>query len=288
VRRASLWRALLGVENTVIEDVEYDETDETDEVVVAHVRPRRAGRGRCGACGARAPWYDRGEGRRRWRGLDLGATRVFLEADARRVNCPVHGPTVQQVPWARHGAGHTYGFDQQVAWLAIQCSKTAVTQLARIAWRTVGAIITRVWDDTTAGLDLFDGLRRIGIDEISYKRNYKYLTVVVDHDTGRLVWVAAGRDQATLRGFFDALGPERCALLTHVSADGANWIGDVVAERCRTRSAAPTRSTSSGGPPTRWTRSAEKRGTPPATTSAHAGHVARPDYGWRPPDTRKR
>jgi len=229
VRRASLWRALLGVENTVIEDVEYDETD---EVVVAHVRPRRAGRGRCGACGARAPWYDRGEGRRRWRGLDLGATRVFLEADARRVNCPVHGPTVQQVPWARHGAGHTYGFDQQVAWLATQCSKTAVTQLARIAWRTVGAIITRVWDDTTAGLDLFDGLRRIGIDEISYKRNYKYLTVVVDHDTGRLVWVAAGRDQATLRGFFDALGPERCALLTHVSADGANWIGDVVAERC--------------------------------------------------------
>jgi hypothetical protein len=67
----------------------------------------------------------------------------------------------------------------------------------------------RVWDDTTAGLDLFDGLRRIGIDEISYKRNYKYLTVVDDHDTGRLVWVAAGRDQATLRGFFDALGPER-------------------------------------------------------------------------------
>ena len=94
------------------------------------------------------------------------------------------------------------------------------------------AIIARVWADTTAGLDLFDGLRRIGIDEISYKRNYKYLTVVVDHDTGRLVWVAAGRDMATLRGFFDALGPDRCALLTHVSADGANWIGDVVTQYC--------------------------------------------------------
>jgi transposase len=229
VRRVSLWGALLGVENTVVEDVEYDQAE---DVVVVRVRPRRAAGGRCGRCGARAAWFDRGEGRRRWRALDWGATRVFLEADAPRVNCRVHGPTVRQVPWARHGAGHTYPFDQQVAWLATQCSKTAVMQLARIAWRTVGAIVTRVWADTTAGVDLFDGLRRIGIDEISYKRNYKYLTVVVDHDTGRLVWVAAGRDMATLRGFFDALGPDRCALLTHVSADGANWIGDVVAQCC--------------------------------------------------------
>jgi transposase len=96
----------------------------------------------------------------------------------------------------------------------------------------VGAIVARVWADTGGREDLFAGLRRIGIDEISYKRNHKYLTIVVDHDTGRLVWAAPGRDQATLRGFFDALGPERCALITHVSADGASWIGQVVAERC--------------------------------------------------------
>jgi transposase len=231
VRNASLWRALLGVENTVIEDIEYDEEA---EVVVAHVRPRRAGRGRCGVCGVRAPWYDAGGGRRRWRGLDLGVMQVFLEADAPRVNCPVHGPTVRRVPWARHAAGHSLVFDQQVAWLATQCSKTAVTELMRIAWRTVGAIIARVWADTAGGLDLFAGLRRIGIDEISYERGHKYLTVVVDHDTGRLVWAGVGREKATLRAFFEALGPERCKQITHVSADGAPWIGDVVAERCPT------------------------------------------------------
>jgi transposase len=230
VRNASLWRALLGVENAVIEDVEYDEDA---EVVIAHVRPRRARRGRCGACGRPAAWYDHGGGRRRWRGLDLGVMQVFLESDAPRVNCPDHGPTVRQVPWARHGAGHTYEFDQQVAWLATQCSKTAVTELMRIAWRTVGAIITRVWADTTATTDVFSGLRRIGIDEISYKRNHKYLTVVVDHDTGRLVWVGIGQNKATLHGFFDALGPQRCEQITHVSADGADWIAAVVAERCR-------------------------------------------------------
>jgi len=58
------------------------------------------------------------------------------------------------------------------------------------------------------------------------------MTVVVDHDSGRLVWAAPGRDKATLEGFFDALGDERCAQITHVSADGADWISTVVAGRC--------------------------------------------------------
>ena len=62
---------------------------------------------------------------------------VFIEADAPRVTCRDHGVVVAAVPWARHGAGHTRGFDDQVAWLATHTSKTAVTMLMRIAWRTV-------------------------------------------------------------------------------------------------------------------------------------------------------
>ena len=232
MQNASLWRASLCVENTVIEDIEFDEPS---RVLVARVRPRRPSRGRCGTCGARASWYDRGHGRRRWRGLDIGTTRVFLEANTPRVDCPTHGPTVRQVPWARHGAGHTRSFDQQVAWLATQCSKKAITELMRIAWRTVGSIITRVWADTAAGIDAMAGLSRIGIDEISYKRHHKYLTVVVDHDSGRLVWASPGRERATVHAFFDALEASRtgrCAQITHVSADGAPWIADVVGIRC--------------------------------------------------------
>jgi transposase len=144
----------------------------------------------------------------------------------------LHGPTVVAVPWARHAAGHTTVFDEQVAWLATQCSKSAVTELMRIAWRTVGAIITRVWADVECVYDRFADLSRIGIDEISYKRGHRYLTVVVDHATGRLVWAAPGRDKVTLAAFFDALGQERCARITHVSADGADWISAVVADRC--------------------------------------------------------
>ena len=84
----------------------------------------------------------------------------------------------------------------------------------RIAWRTVGSIITRVWADVDANCDRMAGLRRIGIDEISYKKGHKYVMVVVDHDTRRLVWAAPGRNSATVREFFDLLGPEQCAQIT--------------------------------------------------------------------------
>jgi transposase len=229
VRDVSLWRALLGVEKTVIERVEFDEDA---ELLVAHVRPTARARSRCGVCGRRRPGYDPGEGRRRWRSMDLGTMRAVLEADAPRVRCPQHGVVVASVPWARHDAGHTYAFDETVAWLTTQSSKSTVTELMRIAWRTVGSIITRVWDDVDAHCDRLAGLRRIGIDEISYKKGHKYLMVVVDHDTRALVWAAPGRSSATVREFFDLLGPERCAQLTHVSADGADFIDSIVAATC--------------------------------------------------------
>jgi len=229
VRDVSLWGRLLGVEKTVIERIEFDEDA---ELLVAHVRPTKRQRGRCGVCGRRSPGYDAGAGRRRWRGLDLCTVQAVLEADAPRVTCREHGVVVASVPWARHDAGHTYAFDDQVAWLATQASKSTVTELMRIAWRTVGSIITRVWADVDAQHDRLAGLRRIGIDEISYKRGFKFLMVIVDHDTRRLVWAAPGRSSATVGEFFDLLGEERCAQITHVSADGADFIDTIVAARC--------------------------------------------------------
>jgi transposase len=227
VRGASVWALLFGIEKAIVDEVVFD-ADE--EAIVAAVRPRKGERSRCGVCRRRCAGYDAGEGVRRWRALDLGAVRAFLEAEAPRVRCPVHGVVVASVPWARHGAGHTRYFDDTVAWLAVACSKTTVTLLTRVAWRTVGAIVKRVCADVDAVTDRFASLRRIGIDEISYKKGHKYLTVVVDHDTGRLVWAAPGRDRATLARFFAALGADRSRQLTHVSADGADWIGHAVAK----------------------------------------------------------
>jgi transposase len=220
----------LGVEHTVVESVDL-EPDGLDEVVVARVRPTRSRQGRCGVCRRRCPGYDRGAGRRRWRGLDLGTTQLFLEADAPRVRCAEHGVTVAAVPWARHGSRFSIGFEDTCAWLACHITLSTLAIWQRITWRTVSAIVVRVVAELAGRTDRLAGLRRIGVDEISYRKGQRYLLCVVDHDTGRLVWAGNGRNSATLRGFFDLLGPERSAQLTHVSADGAEWIHDVVAER---------------------------------------------------------
>jgi transposase len=158
--------------------------------------------------------------------------RGFVVADAPRVSCPTGGVVVAAVPWARHGGRHTRVFEDTVAWLATRTSKSTLGQLLRFAWRTVGMIVARVVAEGVAARDPLDGLRRIGIDEISYKKGHRYITIVVDHDTGRLVWAAPGRDRKTLNVFFTALGETRCAAITHVSADAAPWIADEFAAHC--------------------------------------------------------
>jgi transposase len=71
---------------------------------------------------------------------------------------------VAAVPWARHGSRFTGSFEDQIAWLAVNTSKTAVAELQRVAWRSVGQVLERVADEQRAKVDLLDGLRRIGID----------------------------------------------------------------------------------------------------------------------------
>jgi transposase len=231
----NLWHRVLGFADSgrrvVIESVDFDPDVEE---IVATVRLRRNTRRRCGVCGRHSAGYDRGRstGSRRWRSLDMGTVQVFIEAEASRVRCRTHGVVASEVPWARHGSRFTRGFEDTIGWLATATSKTAVTELMRVGWRTVGGIVERIQVEIDGQVDRLAGLRRIGIDEISYKRGHKYLTIVVDHDSGRLLWAAVGRDEATVTRFFDLLGEERCAEITHVSADSARWITNAVTKKC--------------------------------------------------------
>ena len=80
--------------------------------------------------------------------------------------------------------------------------------------------------------DPLEGLRRIGIDELSFRKGQRYITVVVDHDSGRLVWAAEGRDKQTVLGFFEQLSPERSSQIELISSDLGDWITRAVREVC--------------------------------------------------------
>ena len=165
-----------------------------------------------------------------WRALDLGVWKVVVRTRLRRLACPEHGVVVEMVPFARHGVRLTRDVEDLVAWLATKTDKTAVTRLTRVNWRTVGAVIERVVADDLDPCRL-DDLYEIGIDEVSYRKQHSYLTVVANHRTGKVVWCDQGKDTATANRFFDDLGPVGSATLTAVSMDMGKAFPKAVAAR---------------------------------------------------------
>ena len=129
----------------------------------------------------------------------------MIECELRRLRCRDCGVHLEAVPWARPGSQHTRDLEDVVAWLAQQMAKTPIAGLLRIGWDTVGRIVARVVAERLDERRLA-GLVAVGVDEISYRRGQRYLTSVVDHRTGAIVWCAAGRNAATLQAFFDELG----------------------------------------------------------------------------------
>ena len=177
----------------------------------------RARRLRCSCGWSTRSRYD--SGRRRWRHLDAGSTKVWLEADIRRLACRrCERVVTETVPWARPGAWHTRDFEDVVAWMAQRADKTTIATMLRCSWKAVDNIIRRV---VAEHLDIsrLEGLYRIGVDEIAYRRGHRYLTVVADHDSGRVVWVAKGKRGQALQEFYDALGEAGKARIEAVSMD---------------------------------------------------------------------
>ena len=117
----------------------------------------------------------------------MNTHKTYLESEVYRVNCPVHGVVACAVPWARHDSAFTYEFEHMTAWVALHCSRKVTAEFMRILWNTVGPIISRVRQDVDFDpKSRFDGLVNIGVDETSYKKGHKYITVIVNHDTGKM------------------------------------------------------------------------------------------------------
>lgn len=213
MRPTSVLRVLLALHKTRVVAFEF-----SDDGLIADVEPTWK-IPRCGGCREKVhAVYDGRE--RHWRHLDLGGIKVQLRYRLRRVECDACGVIVEEVPWAEAASRFTLPMEAHVAYHAQRTDRTTVTNLLRIAWRTVGSIVRRfVRRHRDRSGDPLDGLRIIGVDELSYRRHHEYVTTVVDHERGIVVWAGEGKSAATLNEFFKALGPERCAKLEAVTID---------------------------------------------------------------------
>ena len=206
MRVTTAFKRLLRLPGASVVDVSFGA-----EGVIVTVRLRRRRRvcAGCGQTGRQLEIHDRRV--KRWRHLDLGASRCVIECELRLLRCRDCGVRMEPVPWARPGAHHTRDFEDVVCWLAQQMARTPICGLLRIGWDTVGRIVERVVADHLDERRL-GRLVCIGVDEIGYRRHHRYLTSVADHRTGAIVWCQPGRNSATLQAFFDELGDRRASI----------------------------------------------------------------------------
>ena len=228
----TLCKKLLNVKSVVVEDVVFY----SDQKGAAHVRikarPDRRHQNDCPFCHKHCKYYDsQSTLPRLWRGLDWGGILVEIESHTHRIDCPVHGVLVADVPWAYPGSGFTKDFDLTVGWLATYLPRSTVSEYMRIDWETVGRCVHRTLNDIEPERSRrLDNLVNIGIDETSYRKGHRYITVIVNHDTNTVVWAAQGHGKGVLTQFYRQLTPKQLSSIRVVTGDGAKWITECVNE----------------------------------------------------------
>lgn len=228
----TLCKKLLNVKNVVVESHDFYTDIAGAQHLRIQARPDKWHQCRCPYCGKKCPKDGVSvKGRRQWRSLDFGSILVEIESDTQRINCPEHGRIVADVPWAYPGSRFTKDFDLTVGWLAVYLPRSVVSEYMRIDWKTVGRCVSRTLHEIEPERNVRrNGLVHIGIDETSYKKGHKYITIVLNHDTNTVVWAAPGHGKKVLEQFYWSLTPEQLASIKVVTGDGARWITDCVNE----------------------------------------------------------
>lgn len=171
----------------------------------------------CPECGRDCALYDH-QPDRRWRHLDTCQYRTVLHAELPRAECPEHGVRVVRVPWAEPHSRFTALFERlAIDWLRA-ASQQAVAERLGLSWDEVHGIMDRA---VRRGLERRkeEMIGYLGVDEKSFRKGHKYLTVVNDLSRGRVLYVAEDRKQSSLDGFWPTLSAAQKGWILAVALD---------------------------------------------------------------------
>lgn len=201
--------------------------------LVVEVRARAHRPGRCSQCGESRPGYDRLPARR-FEYVPLWAIPVYFVYAPRRLQCPRCGIKVEAVPWAQGKETLTRSYMQFLATWARRASWQEVARFFHTSWEKVFHSVCAQVEWGLAHRDL-SGIQALGIDETSWQRGHRYLTVVyqLDGAVRRLLWVGQRRTAETLQQFFQFFGEERTRQLRFICSDLCQAYLEVIAERAR-------------------------------------------------------
>ncbi len=219
VKLLGQWEGFEVVGFRTEEALEPDAVGDPSPRIVLELKPVPQFPKRCSRCGeVVVEIHDVSE--RRVRDLPLGEWDTWLVFPRARLQCPRCGPTVESVAWLDRYQRMTTRLAEKIAKLAERLSIKHVAEWFGVSWDTVKQIDRRALISRLGSVeDHLDGVRVIAIDEFAIQKGHRYATVVVDVPTKRVLWICRDRTRESLRGFFLALGPERCALLEAAAVD---------------------------------------------------------------------
>ena len=214
----------------VVGEASLEERDDGPALVV-RMKPRKNGRVFCSGCGCSGPVYDRLEDRR-FEFVPLWGVLVLLAYRMRRVDCKRCGIKVEMVPWCDGKNQLTTTYRWYLATWAKRLSWSEVGSIFRISWESVCRAVEFAVEWGLAHRNL-SGLAALGVDEIAWARGHTYLTLVYDIGSGtrRLLAVAEGHTEASLRLCLDGLGKTACEGVKFVCSDMWKAYLNVIAEK---------------------------------------------------------
>jgi len=209
-----LYAAILGIRSPW--SVSSVELDAKSEQVSVLIEARAGSAFVCPTCGQPSPGYD--TRRRSWRHLDTCQFKTILVAEVPRVRCAEHGVLQITVPWAEPSSGFTALMEALIIdWLK-EASIQAVARRMHLSWDQIDGVMQRAVQRGLARRKL-GPLARLCVDETSFQKRHEYVTVVTDLEGGGVVYVADGRKQASLDGFWAALTPQQLEAIEAVAMD---------------------------------------------------------------------
>ena len=195
-----LFTAALGLQSPwEVSRVEFNHDEGRLDIYISR---ERGSKHPCPQCAVECNVHDTQA--RTWRHLNFFQYRAYIHCDTPRIKCRAHGVLQVKMPWSRPGSGFTLLFEA----FMIELSKVMpVNSIAKM----VGEHDTRIWrvinyyvEDARKSLD-FIRVVRVGIDETSSKRGHNYVSVFLDLDQSRVVYVTEGKDAKTVASFKDDL-----------------------------------------------------------------------------------
>ncbi len=166
-----------------------------------HVKPHKNG-AQCPQCGRRGKVVRSMPEQRIWRDVPVCGWAVFFHYFPREIECPTHGRAQELIPWAEGYARVTYRLEFLVLTYSQLMTQKPAAELPQLPGSTFSDILHRTITRCRDGHRV-RALKALGIDEVSYRKGQKYLTVVYDLERACVVWVGKGKARETIDRFFN-------------------------------------------------------------------------------------